>query len=110
MPADEDVFVPDILVAAGVEDVTRRGIERPPLLVVEILTPSTRSRDRGLKATRYAELGVSHYWIVDPDLRCIECFRLVRGVWHPVARAESDGELSHPDWEGLTLRLESIWP
>jgi Uma2 family endonuclease len=62
----EDVFVPDLVVAADPSHVSKRGIEAPPLLVVEVLSPSTRRVDRGVKFRRYAELCVLHYWIVDP--------------------------------------------
>lgn len=39
---ERDVFVPDIVVVADQADVSKRGIENPPLLVVETLSPSTR--------------------------------------------------------------------
>ena len=81
---NHDVFEPDILVTADPSQITRRGIEAPPLLVVEILSPSTRKVDRGLKSRRYAELGVPHYWIVDPDEKRIECFHLAEGVFRAV--------------------------
>lgn len=51
---------------------TDRGIEGPPDLVVEILSPSTRGRDRGLKLRRYQAAGIPCYWIVDPDEKIIE--------------------------------------
>ena len=38
-----------------------------PDLVVEILSPSTAHRDRGIKLDSYARHGVRQYWIVDPD-------------------------------------------
>jgi len=74
-----DVVEPDLLVVDDPRLVSDRGIEGPPLLVVEILSASTRGRDRGVKARRYAELGVRHYWLVDPDARRIECLRLGSG-------------------------------
>ena len=37
-----------------------------PDLVVEILSPSTAHRDRGIKLDLYARCGVRQYWIVDP--------------------------------------------
>lgn len=32
-----------------------------------MLSPSSRSIDRILKCARYANAGVEHYWIIDPD-------------------------------------------
>lgn len=38
-----------------------------PLLVIEVLSPSTRSRDRGRKRAAYLGLGIAEYWMVDPE-------------------------------------------
>jgi Uma2 family endonuclease len=47
-----------------------------PLLAVEILSPSTASRDRGKKRRIYLEAGIEEYWIVDIDARLIERWRI----------------------------------
>jgi Uma2 family endonuclease len=104
-----DVFEPDLLVVADPTHISKRGIEKPPLLVVEILSPSTLKVDRGIKSRRYAELGVPHYWIVDPDEKRVECFRLTRGAFATVADATGDITLQHPDWDGLTVDLAALW-
>jgi len=44
--------------------ISGRGIEGPPLVLVEILSPSRPEYDRVTKARRYAARGVRHYWIV----------------------------------------------
>ena len=74
-----DVVVPDLVVVTTPPQVTERAIEGPTAIIVEILSPSTQSRDRQLKAGRYAALGVVHYWIVDPVGRTLECYRLEEG-------------------------------
>jgi Uma2 family endonuclease len=104
-----DVFVPDLLVVKDPRHVTGRGIEAAPLLVVEILSPSTRNQDRGLKAQRYAELGVEHFWIVDPDEKRLECRRLIGGEYELRAEASGAGKLEHPDWPGLVVDLSALW-
>ena len=43
-----------------------------PLLAIEILSPSTASRDRGVKRRVYQTTGIGEYWIVDLDARLIE--------------------------------------
>jgi Uma2 family endonuclease len=42
-----------------------------PILIVEILSPSTRRRDREQKRELYADAGVAEYWLVDPETRSI---------------------------------------
>ena len=49
------------------EDATGRRLERAPLLVVEVLSPSTRTVDLVLKRRVLEEAGVPSYWLVDPD-------------------------------------------
>jgi Uma2 family endonuclease len=104
-----DVFVPDLIVVADPHHVSKRGIESAPLLAVEILSPSTRRVDRGIKARRYAELGVAHYWIVDPERKRLECRRLEAGDFRLVVEAEGAITLAHPDFGGLTVDLAALW-
>lgn len=105
----QDVFVPDLLVVSEPTHVSKRGIECAPLLIVEILSPSTRNRDRGIKARRYAELGVEHYWLVDPQERRIECYRSAGGAFGRVVEAEGETLLRHPDFDGLRIDLGALW-
>ena len=104
-----DVLVPDLLVVADPSHISKRGIEKPPLLVVEVLSPSTRKVDLGVKSRRYAELGVEHYWIVDPERRRVECHRLVAGAFRLCVDAEGETTLVHPDWDGLVVDLDALW-
>ena len=48
---------------------------QPLQLVVEVLSPSTRRRDRTVKRALYQAQGVPEYWIVDLDVRAIERWR-----------------------------------
>jgi Uma2 family endonuclease len=105
----KDVVRPDLLVVADPNQVSSRGIEGAPLLVVEILSPSTYNKDRTVKARRYAELGIPHYWIVDHERKRLECHRLVSGSYRLLVEAEGNTNLEHPDWEGLVLDLTELW-
>jgi len=61
---------PDILVArfAALADVPGgMYLLEPPLLAVEVLSPSTRRFDRLTKLSVYEDAGVASYWLVDPD-------------------------------------------
>jgi Uma2 family endonuclease len=57
---------PDVLVARY-EDLTPKNLPAPPLLAVEIRSPSTALIDRNLKRATYARFGIPSYWLVDPD-------------------------------------------
>jgi Uma2 family endonuclease len=58
-----------------------------PLLAIEILSPSTASRDRGVKRRIYQSAAVGEYWIVDLDARLIE--RWAPGDQRPEVLAET---------------------
>ena len=62
----------------------------PPDLVIETLSPSTRSVDETIKQRFYAEAGVPEYWIFDPDGREVRPLRLEAGAYLPLA-PEADG-------------------
>lgn len=104
-----DVVQPDLVVVTDPAQVSGRGIEGSPALVVEVLSPSTRDHDRTAKARRYAALGIRHYWLVDPETSRIECYRGEAGAYTLVVQAESGAVLSHPDWPGLGLSLADLW-
>lgn len=105
-----DVFQPDLVVVRDSTQVSARGIEGPPLLVVEVLSPATRPQDRGTKARRYASFGVPHYWIVDPEEKVLECHRLGAGAaYEQVAGATGREVVRHPDWPDLQVRLGDLW-
>ena len=49
-----------------------------PILIVEILSPSTRRRDRVKKRSLYMDARVAEYWMVDPERRSITAVRVGR--------------------------------
>ncbi len=68
---DRNVLQPDVLVLDEACD--REMLEVPvPLLVIEVLSPSTARRDRDVKTDIYLRAGVREVWLVDPDSRSIE--------------------------------------
>jgi Uma2 family endonuclease len=106
---NRDVVQPDLVVVHVPALVTARAIEGPPLLVVEVLSPSTARTDRAVKARRYAELGVRHYWIVDGQARAIECYRLKGTLYEFVLRAGPSDSFTHPDWPELVIDTTALW-
>jgi len=84
-PADLDLhsgqlLQPDLFVGAMIEGREPGSWEDIgiPILIAEVLSPSTTRYDREVKRSRYQHSGVPVYWIVDPDARRVE-------VWTPEA-------------------------
>lgn len=52
-------------------------MEHPaPDLIVEVLSPTTTGRDRGIKFEDYAAHGVREYWMIDPVRQSLEQYKL----------------------------------
>ncbi len=93
-PVDVDlgeasVVEPDLFVAP------REDLDTPepslPLLVVEVLSPSTRRIDRGAKKAAYARAGIRDYWIVDPDRPSLTAWHLAPdGTYRETGHAVGD--------------------
>jgi len=108
--AEGDYVEPDILFVRSdrLHLVSDRGVEGPPDLVVEVLSPSTAGRDRGTKLDRYRLFDVAEYWIVDPDERIVEVWDLDGGAKEPAVYGPADRLRWTPvsDDEGPTLEIE----
>lgn len=72
--AGDTLLQPDLLVAPFDDDAL--SFIHPPLLIVEVLSPSTWRRDLGAKRDAYAAAGVEHYWVMAPDTPSITVHRL----------------------------------
>lgn len=64
---ERSVFEPDLIVTRR-SDLAEDGIHVPPLLAVEVHSPSTKAYDLGPKKDILAAAGCPSYWTVDPAL------------------------------------------
>lgn len=70
-----NVFQPDVVVFREPIDDDSLADDLPtPLLVVEVLSPTTASRDRDVKRIRLVDAGVDEVWLVDRAEGRIEVF------------------------------------
>lgn len=60
------VVQPDLLVA-HTADLGPHHLQATPVVVIEILSPSTRRTDQGTKRLTYQDAGVPTYWLLDPE-------------------------------------------
>ncbi len=75
---DDTIVQPDVLVICedNIESIDGEKLLIPPVVVFEILSPSTARKDRVLKYQLYEKAGVKYYFIVDADTRSAEMFEL----------------------------------
>ena len=85
---EDAVVQPDLVVVCDPAKQSERGIEGVPDLVVEILSPSTASKDMTRKWWLYEAAGVPEYLILDPQERVGRLLRLEKGRYAEASRLE----------------------
>lgn len=81
---------PDALVVRF-EDFTDKDLPAPPVLAVEVLSPSTALNDLNKKTAAYGRMGVPSYWVIDPEEPWMRVFELDQeGRYQKIAKVGSD--------------------
>ena len=106
---------PDLLVAFGLEAEPESSYKiaeqrKPPDWVLEVVSPSSRSRDRTLKKRQYAAMGVGEYWILDPgggqSEPQLQGFRLEQGRYVRLSQGQGTPVAIRSEVLGLDLWLD----
>jgi Uma2 family endonuclease len=108
---DENGIQPDMVYISKerLDIIQEKGVYGAPDLVVEVLSPSTRARDRGIKMRRFAAAGVPHYWILDPRTRTLEARRLT-AQGYELMGIYSPGDTFRPElFPSLDIPIDAIW-
>jgi len=107
-----NVLEPDLIFVSNDQQsiITNANIQGAPALVIEVVSPSTLTRDRDLKRSIYAEHGVQEYWLVDPDARTISVLALQGKTFREIGNYRATDTLSSPTLPGLALDLSPIFP
>ena len=92
-------FYPDVMVTCSAADLADRLVKREPVLVVEVLSPSTAAFDRGDKFADYRALpSLAEYLRLDAERQRCELYRKgADGLW-----------VLHPGEAGEGVQLASI--
>jgi Uma2 family endonuclease len=109
--SETDVVQPDLLfIAKERRDIVgEKYVSAAPDIVVEILSESTASRDRGIKAKLYERTGVAEFWIVDPWEKSVEIFRRSEEAFVRFARFTASETLVSPTFPGLEIPLAEVF-
>ena len=109
--ADTSIVQPDLVFidAARASIVSRRGIEGPPDLAIEILSSWSVRRDRIAKAALYARYGIRHYWVMDPDARTLEIYEADGAQYRSVERHEGHATVRTAVFPDLEIDLGRVW-
>jgi Uma2 family endonuclease len=111
--ADEntDVVVqPDVLVVCDPTKLDRRGVRGAPDWVVEVLSPSSASRDQIEKRRIYERHGVLEYWLVHPTDRILTVYRLQNGEYGKPDIFKLEGSSPVTVLPGVSIDWEAMSP
>ncbi|MGD1949383.1 MAG: Uma2 family endonuclease [Leptolyngbyaceae cyanobacterium] len=110
----DTVRIPDVVVLPLVQwkDLQNREAvirlnESPPLLVVEVVSESTKVVDYRAKRSEYSVLDIPEYWIVDPLVEKITILTLDEGWYDEIEFTGSDA-IQSPTFPELTQTVQEI--
>ncbi len=108
---EKNVFQPDLVYLSdqNKKHLTARGIEGPPDIVVEIISPSNSYTDRNQKKDSYLAFKIKEYWIVDPGNRTIEIYTPEGGGDVPVSFVSTEGEITSSLEQKIRFNLKEIF-
>lgn len=110
VPLTRNDFEPDVCFYRQeiAQSIGRDQMKFPiPDLVIEVLSPSTEHRDRGVKFDDYQAHGIPEYWIINPDAETIEQYTLQAGKYVEVSTDE--GVIRSVAVEGLELPVRAVF-
>ena len=106
--SDDTVVRPDVLVLCG--ELPPEHVMKPPVLIAEVISPSTAAKDREAKYELYRQQGVDHYLILHPTEQTLEAYqRTAAGRYAPLPAAASLTLPLHPDCT-ITLDVSKLFP
>ena len=98
---------PDLLIVC--DKIEKKYLDFPPKLVVEILSPSTSSKDRNEKMEIYQWQKVKYYLIVDPQFKKTEIYQLITDKYEPVAITPQNFTFQIEEDGSIDVNFSDIW-
>jgi Uma2 family endonuclease len=83
--------------------------EIAPDWVCEVLSPSTAALDRARKLPVYAQHGVAHAWLIDPEARTLEHYALEGERWTLCRVVDGEGSVNVIPFDALQIPLARLW-
>jgi len=106
----DTVLQPDLIVVCDRAKLELKGCIGAPDLVVEILSPSSASRDVKDKYFIYETYGVKEYWIVQPEDKTLTIHTLTpEGKFQPLRMRTIGDKPESPLYPGLVVDLDEAF-
>jgi Uma2 family endonuclease len=105
--AEDTIVQPDVLIVCN--KIEKRFLDFPPVLVVEVLSPSTASKDRGEKMELYKSQAVKYYLIIDPQFNKIEVYELIENNYKLISTNPISHHFNINDDCAIEVFFKDIW-
>jgi Uma2 family endonuclease len=108
---EHNVLQPDIIFFsnARASALTKAGATGAPDLAIEIISPGAEKRDRELKRKVFARSGVEELWLVLPDKKRIDIYRLAENPGRPRLTVSGSDEFESKLFPGLTIAAAEVF-
>lgn len=105
---EDTILQPDCLIVCS--PISKKFLDFPPALVVEILSPATALKDRHTKFSIYEKFGIKYYIIVDEKREEAEAFRLDNSEYVPEKFSPKNPLTFYLDTDcKIDLLFQNIW-
>jgi Uma2 family endonuclease len=84
-------------------------LDLAPDWICEVLSPSTRALDRGVKLRVYAEHRVAFVWLIEPLEKLVELLELDGSTYRIVDTAQGDANVRLRPFDAIELPLSALW-
>lgn len=100
---DMNYVEPDISVICDISKLDDKGCQGAPDWVIEIVSPSSKSRDYMTKLFKYKTAGVREYWIVDPEKQTVMVYGFENDT---VEQYSFDEDVPTGIYEGFSIAVQ----
>jgi Uma2 family endonuclease len=104
---EDTILQPDMLIVCG--EITKKYLDFAPVLVAEILSPSTAAKDRFTKFPIYQSKGIRYYLIIDPEKEEAEVYELFDGQYKMTAKGKEINYDFALDSCNASIDFKEIW-
>ncbi len=107
---EKNVVQPDILVICDHNKIDNKGkYHGIPSLVVEIMSPSTKTKDLTAKMELYMRGGVSEYWVVNQEMKKIDIYAFIEKEISDTLTYKMNETAESVIFKGLTIKLSDVF-
>jgi len=105
----DTVVQTDLVVFCDHTKLDYKGAKGAPDFLIEILSPSTATRDRTIKLQKYEQYGVKEVWIVDPLYQAVTVYVLNERGKYTYKVYQNDDSITSLVLTDFTIGLEAIF-